>query len=63
MSDVDDVDMPSDNDVDMDGDDSDGEFGSARPATVQQAKGPKKTASEMYQKVRRVSSLSIRSEC
>ncbi|KAJ9119885.1 hypothetical protein QFC24_005599 [Naganishia onofrii] len=51
MSDVDDVDMPSDNDVDMDGDDSDGEFGSARPATVQQAKGPKKTASEMYQKL------------
>jgi hypothetical protein len=51
MSD-DDVSVVSDGDVDMHGSDSDEEFGSkrARPA-VQQAKGPQKTASEMYQKV------------
>ncbi|KAJ9091384.1 DNA topoisomerase 2 [Naganishia friedmannii] len=51
MSDADDVEIPSDNDVDMDGDGSEEEFGAAPPAAVQQAKGPKKTASEMYQKL------------
>lgn len=52
MSDADDASIVSDGDVDMAASDSDEEFGSkrARPA-VQQAKGPQKTASEMYQKV------------
>lgn len=59
MSDIDDVEMPSADDVDMDGDGSDEEFGSARPAVVQQVQGPKKSASEMYQKVRRGSATTF----
>lgn len=51
MSD-DDVSIVSDQDVDMDGSDSDAEFGSSRARpVVQQAKGPQKSASEMYTKV------------
>lgn len=52
MSDAGDLSIVSDGDVDMAGSDSDDDDTErARPA-IQQAKGPQKTASEMYQKVR-----------
>ncbi|KAJ9111708.1 hypothetical protein QFC19_001068 [Naganishia cerealis] len=52
ISDAEDVDMPSDNDVDMEASGSDDDFRSERPtAVIQQNKGPKKSASEMYQKL------------
>jgi hypothetical protein len=53
MSDAGDISIISDGDVDMAGGDSDSDGSDterARPA-IQQAKGPQKTASEMYTKV------------
>ena len=51
MSDIGEISIVSEGDVDMAGSDSDDdETERARPA-YQQAKGPQKTASEMYQKV------------